>query len=115
MNGTSFLSGVYLGTNPGSSWHVKGAEDFNGDGKADILWQDDSGQAMVWLMNGTTVMSTGNVGANPGSPWHVTSNDDTLATGLAQIGSAGAAMDLSSQASANPFDHHMDFGGDLFV
>jgi hypothetical protein len=66
-------------------------------------------------MNGTTVMTTGNVGANPGSPWHVTSNADTLATGLAQIGSAGAAMDLSSQAPADHFGHHIDFGGDFFV
>ena len=30
----------------------KGVGDFNGDGKADILWQNDSGQAAVWLMNG---------------------------------------------------------------
>ena len=26
---------------------------FNGDGKADILWQNDSGQPAIWLMNGT--------------------------------------------------------------
>ena len=110
---TGRLSSVDVGANPGPTWHVKGAEDFNGDGKADILWQDDSGQAMVWLLNGTTVLATGNVGANPGSPWHVTSNDDTLATGLAQISSANAAMDLSSQDPAHLVDHTVLFGGHL--
>ena len=30
------------------------AKSFNGDGKADILWQNDDGTAAVWLMNGAT-------------------------------------------------------------
>ena len=28
--------------------------DFNGDGKADVLWQNTSGSRALWLMNGTT-------------------------------------------------------------
>src|SRR5947207_4051214 len=32
--------------------------DFNGDGKADILWQDTSGSRALWLMNGTTFGSS---------------------------------------------------------
>ncbi len=32
---------------------AKTATDFNGDGKSDILWQNDDGTAAVWLMNGT--------------------------------------------------------------
>jgi len=31
-----------------------GSGDFDGDGKSDILWQNNSGQAAVWLMDGTT-------------------------------------------------------------
>ena len=31
----------------------KDAGDFNGDGKADILWQNDSGMPAIWLMDGT--------------------------------------------------------------
>ncbi len=31
---------------------MKEADDFNGDGKADILWQNDDGTPAVWLMDG---------------------------------------------------------------
>ena len=40
--------------------------DFNADGKSDILWQNTSGQAAIWLMNGTTAITKASVGANPG-------------------------------------------------
>jgi len=30
--------------------------DFNGDYKADVLWQNSSGARAIWLMNGTTVL-----------------------------------------------------------
>ena len=53
MNGTSFIGGGGLG-NPGPSWHVAGTGDFNGDGKADILWQNDDGTPAIWLMNGNS-------------------------------------------------------------
>ena len=32
---------------------VVGVADYNGDGKADILWQNDSGLPAIWTMNGT--------------------------------------------------------------
>ena len=32
--------------------------DFNGDGKADVLWQNTSGSRALWLMNGTTFGSS---------------------------------------------------------
>ena len=32
-------------------WHVAGTGDFNGDGKADILWRSDSGEVSNWLGN----------------------------------------------------------------
>jgi Tol biopolymer transport system component len=47
------------------------AGDFDGDGKSDILWQDNSGQASVWQMNAANVLSTAPVGPNPGTSWHV--------------------------------------------
>ena len=57
MNGTA-LSSTSVLTPSGvanTSWRVAQVADFNGDGKPDILWRNQtSGQLYVWLMNGTT-------------------------------------------------------------
>src|SRR5258706_281357 len=49
---------------------IKVPYDFDGDSHSDILWQNDSGQAAVWLVNGTTRVSSANVGSNPGPSRH---------------------------------------------
>ena len=57
MNGTSLVSGANVGFNPGADWHAIGSGDFNGDGKADILWQNADGTVADWLMDGTSLIS----------------------------------------------------------
>jgi hypothetical protein len=37
----------------------QGVGDFTGDSKSDILWQNDSGQAAIWLLNGKQVLGGG--------------------------------------------------------
>jgi hypothetical protein len=42
--------------NMSANWTVAAVGDFNGDGKADIIWQDNAtGAQTEWLMNGTRV------------------------------------------------------------
>ena len=38
---------------PGAGWTFEGTGDFNGDGPADLLFQNASGTLAIWEMNGT--------------------------------------------------------------
>ena len=84
MSGTNPILQTDIG-NPGTVWHVKAAGDFNGDGKADVVWQNDNGQAAVWLMDGGVPIARAEVGANPGSAWHVIGAADFNGDGKADI------------------------------
>ena len=45
-----------------------GAGDFNGDGKADLLFRDAGGNYATWDMNGSSIVGGGSLG-NPGAAW----------------------------------------------
>ena len=60
MNGSQIASAqqVTLGgsaVSPDSSWSIAAIGDFNGDGKADILWRSTSGMLVDWTMNGSQI------------------------------------------------------------
>jgi hypothetical protein len=59
--------------------------DFNDDGRGDILWQHANGTPAVWLMNGTEVAVIGPSLANPGPAWHARDAGDFNADGKADI------------------------------
>jgi hypothetical protein len=55
---------------PGSTWHVVGSADLNGDGQPDILLQADNGTIVDYLMSGTSIAYAFDLG-DAGSSWHV--------------------------------------------
>ena len=83
MNGNQIEAADYtrLGSSavgaPGADWHLLGADDHNGDGKADLLWQTDGGAVAIWEMDGTQVTDASYTRAGsttvgtPGSDWHI--------------------------------------------
>jgi hypothetical protein len=58
--------------------------DFNGDGKADILWRNASGDLALWLMNGASVSSMASLGI-VSTDWTVAGVGDFNGDGKADI------------------------------
>src|SRR5262249_29567357 len=69
--------------------------DFNGDGKSDIAWRDNSGNAAVGLMKSAQVITAGVVGAAP-TAWSIVGQRDFDGDGkydwLWRDGSGNVAM-----------------------
>ena len=61
MDGTA-NSSVGISGAADLSQQVEVVTDFDGDGKADILWQHGSGMVAVWLVSGMTRSCVGNPG-----------------------------------------------------
>src|SRR5260370_24142559 len=72
---------VFVTDTPGETQH-----DFNGDGRADIVLQNDSsGQAWLWEMNGNSVIHTGTGQTPDSASWRVKGNGDVDGGGQRDI------------------------------
>jgi uncharacterized delta-60 repeat protein len=73
MNGTAILGTEgYARTVADPDWRVAKIGDFDGDGKADILWRNGaSGENYVYLMNGTTIAGEGYIRTVASQDWQV--------------------------------------------
>jgi hypothetical protein len=70
-----------------AAWHVQGIGDFNGDGRSDILWRNDSGQLSEWLgtANGGFTDNGGTVNNVVAAAWHVQGIGDFNGDGRSDI------------------------------
>src|SRR5260370_562666 len=76
----------------GPPWSIVGISDFNGDGKADILWHNSStSETQIWFMDGhkvtgrATVLGEGGSAAFVGAPWSIVGTSDFNGDGKADI------------------------------
>ncbi|WP_441234664.1 FG-GAP-like repeat-containing protein [Bradyrhizobium sp. 930_D9_N1_4] len=64
MDGTQITAGPQIGTiNAAGGWHFADTGDFNGDGKSDLLFLNDTTHGVaIWQMNGTQVTAAPQIG-----------------------------------------------------
>jgi len=77
MNGTTILGTEgHVRTVPDHSWQVKGTGDYDGDGKADVLWRNNTtGVNYLYPMDGTTIKPTeGYLSTVPDANWKIIGN-----------------------------------------
>ena len=74
-----------IGALSDTNWHIVGAGDIDGDGKADLIFQHPAGWMGAWLMNGFQVRATSLLSM------HVTSDPLWSALGVGDVNGDGRA------------------------
>jgi hypothetical protein len=68
MNGTA-IAAASLVANVPTTWTPALVGDFDGNGKADVLWRNaTTGDVSIWLMDGATIVTNGSI-ANVPANW----------------------------------------------
>jgi hypothetical protein len=66
------------------NWTLVAVADFDGDQFPDLLWRDNVGNVLLWLMDGTTIRTTvGDPGIDPA--WQIQTVGDFDGDGVADI------------------------------
>jgi YD repeat-containing protein len=73
MDGSSYLGYLDLPPqDPSSNWVIVGTNDFNADGKTDIVWRNSStGSLVVWYMDRVNYIGSANLPTEPDLTWTV--------------------------------------------
>jgi len=88
LKGSQVVATNFLSTNRiDPSWKIKGVGDLNGDHRADLVWQSDSGQLAVWYMSGFQVIGNAWLSINQMSDpnWKIVAAGDLDGDGHADL------------------------------
>ena len=88
MNGSQRIGASYLLSSAQitNSYHVTATSDLNGDGKANLLLQDDlTGAVTVYFMDGLQKIGERSIALKDGSPWRIVATGDLNGDGYADI------------------------------
>jgi FG-GAP-like repeat len=86
------------------SWRIAGGGDFNGDGQADVLWRNTSGEAAIWDSNGSGGFTAHDLGVVDKS-WQIAGVGDYNGDGKADIlwSNTGGGTAIWNSASSGNF------------
>jgi hypothetical protein len=86
-DGTDTLHGVDVLRFSNGDFRPDATNDFNGDGRSDILWRNDSGMVTNWLglPDGSFVGNAANVWTAVSTDWHIEGTGDFNGDGLDDI------------------------------
>jgi hypothetical protein len=74
MDGAQITAWATIAPAPDASWSLAQIGDFDGNGKSDLLWrQDTTGTLVEWLMDGAQIASNQTIATYSGSSWQVQS------------------------------------------
>jgi hypothetical protein len=88
LKGTNVVGGGAIANNPfDTSWNIVGTGDFNGDGKSDLVWQQQgTGTVELQFLNGNTAIGGGAIVNNPfGAGWNVVGVGDFNGDGKSDL------------------------------
>jgi hypothetical protein len=78
---TTVVGGLFDNNLVGAAWafaqpSATATHDFDGDGRSDIAWRHDSGQAALWLMNGAQIAGTATFSSGVPNSWRIIAQRD---------------------------------------
>jgi hypothetical protein len=85
-NNATISGGNFLNTTPPAGWKVVGVGDFNGDGKSDLVFQNQAtNQVAIWFMNGYLYQGGVLLPFTPPAGWTVAGVGDFNADGFPDL------------------------------